>query len=127
MSIASFTTQQVRGKGRGKLLGFPTINMQIPGDLVMDEGIYAAWIGIGEARYKGALHYGPVPVFGENQPTLEVFLLDVTPEAVALLDMTNIYVSAVKRLRDVRSFATSDELVQQIRQDVIDVRASLED
>jgi riboflavin kinase/FMN adenylyltransferase len=125
MSIASFTTQQVSGKGRGKLLGFPTINMRIPHDLDMAQGIYAAWIGIGNARYMGALHYGPVPVFGQKEATLEVFLIDVVAEAIDKLDTTRIHVTILYRLREIQTFSTQEGLVDQIYKDVRSVREYL--
>lgn len=125
MNIVSFATYQISGKGRGKLLGFPTINMQIPDGLLMQEGVYAAWIGIGDARLMGALHYGPVPVFGEQRVTLEVFLIDVDAEAVELFDTTRIAVTVAHRLRDIQAFDTQEGLVAQMHKDVKRVREHL--
>jgi riboflavin kinase/FMN adenylyltransferase len=71
-----FTTIQIRGKGRGKLLGYPTINMKIPVDFDLPDGIYAAWVTIGTTRYGGALHWGPIPTFKEEMKSLEVFVVD---------------------------------------------------
>ena len=73
-------SRQVKGKGRGKVIGFPTINLDIPSGLSLEDGIYAAWVTIGDRRYKGALHFGPIPTFDETTKSLEVFLLDATEE-----------------------------------------------
>ena len=94
----TFTTRQIKGHGRGKLLGFPTINMEIPTGMDLLEGIYAAWISIGGKTFMGALHYGPVPVFGQQTNSLEVFLLDVRDDQIG--DTSSIEVDPVKRLRD---------------------------
>ncbi len=118
-----FTTPHVFGHGRGKLLGFPTINMQIPQDFALEAGIYAAWVSISGHRFKGALHYGPVPVFDQHELSLEVFLLDVSEQEIGDIDVLT--VEPVKRIREVRTFANSYELTQQIEKDVQEVKALL--
>lgn len=120
-----FTTHQAKGKGRGRLLGFPTINMQIPADFDLPEGIYAVWVNIGKKKWMGAMHYGPVPVFGQETTSLEVFLLDAAEKDFSNVDTSVIGVTPVKRLRDVCAFPGPDELIVQIRQDVEDVRQIL--
>lgn len=120
-----FTTHQISGHGRGKLLGFPTINMEIPAGLDFAEGIYAVWVTIANKIFKGALHYGPVPVFGQKNKSLEVFLLDAQNERIG--DTSVMEITIVKRLRDIRSFPDSIALVAQITQDVAEARAALEE
>ena len=119
----TFTTRQIKGHGRGKLLGFPTINMEIPTCMDLLEGIYAAWISIGGKTFMGALHYGPVPVFGQQTKSLEVFLLDARDEDIG--DTSAIEITPLKRLRDIQSFPNSDALAAQITQDVAKTRAAL--
>ena len=70
----NYKTRQVKGKGRGKLLGFPTINLEIPPGFNIEEGIYAGRVWISKKQFKGAFHYGPVPTFHEKDKSLEVFL-----------------------------------------------------
>ncbi|MBI5619675.1 riboflavin kinase, partial [Candidatus Gottesmanbacteria bacterium] len=77
------TSRQIKGKGRGKLLGFPTINLEIPEGLTLKEGIWAVWVTIAGKRYGGALHFGPVPTFREREKSLEVFLLDASEAELA--------------------------------------------
>lgn len=120
-----FQSKQVRGKGRGVTLGFPTINLEIPSDLILDDGIYAAWVVIGNKTYKGALHYGPVPTFGEHDKTIEVYLLDVTDENVPDTKDAAIEIDTVERLRGVKEFAESDDLIAQIADDVEKVNTIL--
>jgi riboflavin kinase / FMN adenylyltransferase len=116
-----FVTRQVSGHGRGKLLGFPTINMEIPDSLDAPEGIYASWITIGDHVFKGALHWGPVPVFGQTARSLEVFLIDVSGPTADALDTRSMTVELVKRLRGVQSFPDSKSMVSQIQKDVEDI------
>lgn len=68
-----FKTQQIKGQGRGHQIGFPTINLEIPSDLVLDEGVYASWVTINDVPYKGALHYGAIPTFDQEDRSIEVF------------------------------------------------------
>ena len=114
----SYRTKQIKGKGRGKLLGYPTINFQIPRDLVADEGIYAAMVIINKKIYKGALHYGPVPTFNEKEKSLEVFLIDADEKELDRLDGKIIEIELVKKIRDIKKFSTVEELSLQIGWDV---------
>ncbi|MCS7173824.1 MAG: hypothetical protein N0A24_10740 [Armatimonadetes bacterium] len=117
-----FTAHLIPGKGRGRRLGFPTLNLQIPPDLHLAPGIYACWVRTEQAVYAGALHFGPVPVFGEEDPSLEVHLLDVElrdpPAAVT--------VEVVRFLRPVQAFASPEALARQMAEDVARARAILE-
>jgi len=62
-----FESTQTKGKGRGKLMGFPTINLKIPANFELEDGIYAAKVNIENKVFVGALHYGPVPTFNEEK------------------------------------------------------------
>jgi Cys-tRNA(Pro) deacylase len=112
--IARFATDPIPGKGRGKGLGFPTINLRIPAELSMEHGIYAARVTIQGRAYAAALHYGPVPAFGEDTPSLEVHLLDTALEQAP----DEVEVEVVRYLRPVRSFETPAALSAQIADDV---------
>lgn len=120
-----FTSRHIRGKGRGKLLGFPTINLEIPEGFPLQEGIWAVWVEIKEKKYKGALHFGPVPTFGEEELSLEVFLIDTKDEDIPELDNEILIIEPVKRLRDVKAFSSHEELVNQIKKDVLNARKIL--
>ena len=71
-----YTAHVITGAGRGKGLGFPTVNLEIPPQLTIAEGIYAVDVEVAGARYKGAMHFGPIPVFNDPKPSLEIFILD---------------------------------------------------
>lgn len=116
-----FRAQTIPGKGRGRELGFPTLNLRIPPDLALAHGIYACWVRVGEATYPGALHYGPVPAFGEDAPSLEVHLLDATLE----VRPPEVEVEVVRWLRPVRSFESPGVLAAQMAEDVDQARRVL--
>ena len=115
-------TYQIKGAGRGKLLGFPTINLFIPPTVSIPYGIYAAWIEIGKNRFMGALHYGSIPTFDSPAPSLEVFLIDANERLIPAFPIPAIQVELVKFLREVVKFDDSKRLIDQIGKDVIDVR-----
>ena len=62
-----FESTHIKGKGRGKPMGFPTINLKIPENFELKDGIYAAKVVIENITFVGALHYGPVPTFSEQE------------------------------------------------------------
>ncbi len=121
----TIVTHQVRGKGRGKFLGFPTINMVIPQDLSLQDGIYAARVSFGGKTYNGALHLGPVPTFGQAERALEVFVLDTKNIARASVEKEHIQVEFVSWIRPVIAFESKQALIDQIGRDVVRVRSLL--
>ena len=116
-----FTTQVIKGQGRGKTLGFPTFNLRIPQDFSAKQGIYAGWVWINNQKYIGAFHSGPIPVFAQPQARLEVFVLDYdNPDPISTLSFELIHY-----LRPVKNFASPQALARQISRDVAQVRAAL--
>lgn len=121
-----FKTVTILGKGRGKDLGFPTINMEVAPELILGirEGIYACRVKLDAETYNGALFYGPIPVFGETEKSLEVYLVDSGFIYVGV--GRDIEVELVKYIRPVQNFSSIELMQQQMTQDVLHVRAALD-
>lgn len=119
-----FKSTQIRGKGRGKSLGFPTINLEIPKDLELLDGIYAVRVFFDGTSFVGALHSGPIPTFNENEKTLEVFLIDVEPKNLPE-QISELEIEIIKYLRPVLNFENQEELASQIGKDVEDTKRIL--
>lgn len=120
-----FKSTRVSGKGRGKPMGFPTINLKIPENFELKNGIYAVKVIIDNKYYKGALHYGPVPTFGELQKSLEVYLIKTEQadyELLENLDGKIIKIEIIKFLRDIIKFKLVEDLVKQITEDVKQIK-----
>lgn len=121
-----FKSRQIKGKGRGKLLGFPTINLEIPAKLTIEEGIYAAKVKIAKKEYLGAMHFGPVPTFNENEKSLEVFLIGLKNhlESPTVIPPRagSIFVKTLKKIREIRDFESPEELSAQIKKDVEEIK-----
>ena len=111
--------KQIKGVGRGHEIGFPTINLSVPHDMVLDKGIYASWVTIDGKIYKGALHYGFIPTFNLSTSTMEVHLLHVTDDTVPPTENVDIEIDIVERIREVRKFDTAVDLAVQIEKDIL--------
>ena len=64
------------GAGRGKGLGFPTLNLKLAPGQDVRHGIYAMRVDHDGARYQAAGYVGTRPTFGDGEPVLEAYLLD---------------------------------------------------
>jgi riboflavin kinase / FMN adenylyltransferase len=111
----------ITGRGRGKNLGIPTINIDLaaaPPELV--NGIYACWITLSGKKYRGAMHYGPRPVFKDTD-TFEVHIIDETVDSVPETADLEI----VGYIRAVQDFETPEALVERIQKDIEEARGML--
>ena len=103
------------GKGVGRTLGRPTINLRLPKELVQQPlGVYAVETPLG----RGVANYGLAPTLGARawtEPTLEVHLLDA-PSALTV--PKTLSVSFARFIRREQTFASLPELKEQIARDV---------
>lgn len=109
----------VKGTLMGKKINFPTINVAY-NTLDLPFGVYVSKVYTSYGVYKGALHFGPRKVFGLNEPSLEVHLLDFSGDLYGQEVMIEVY----EKIRDTRNFETMESLKRQIRLDVDAVRAT---
>ena len=106
----------VKGKERGKSLGFPTANVSYPVNQILPlAGIYAGWAIVVGKRHSSAISTGVNPTFGDlTQASLEAHLIDFTGDLYG----KRLSIEFVARLRGETKFATLDELKGQIKEDV---------
>jgi riboflavin kinase/FMN adenylyltransferase len=108
----------VRGDGRGRELGFPTANLDVPaGLLVPPDGVYAGWA----ARHRAAVSIGTNPHFDGVERRVEAYLLDFDGDLYGKRLLVELWAP----LREQRRFESLDELVAAIGDDVERVRASV--
>jgi len=91
-----FESIHIKGKGRGKPMGFPTINLKIPNNFKLKDGIYTAKVTIDSKVFISALHYGPVPTFNEQKKSLEVYLIEVTNDDLISYGLENLAEKIIK-------------------------------
>ncbi len=120
-----FESTTVRGHGRGKGLGFPTINLVVPlqGFSEMLQGVYAARASVDGVKYSGALYYGPAPTFDQNEIALEIYLLDAPDFSIE--KGAHVAVDVGQFIRPVMKFDTPELLVQQMQSDEQAIRQVL--
>ncbi len=105
----------VAGDGRGRELGFPTANLQIPpAKLIPAGGIYAASARSASGAYDAAVSIGTRPTFGPGPVMVEAYLLDFTGDLYG----TPLELHLAARLRDEQAFSSVKDLVRQIAEDV---------
>jgi riboflavin kinase/FMN adenylyltransferase len=114
----------VAGRGKGREIGFPTLNMGLPDQVLPAEGVYAGTVMLGADQddlmqttppFPAVFSIGQARTFGESIPLLiEAHLLDapVLPLAASWMAM-----DFVAHLRSQHRFSTVDELVTQITAD----------
>ncbi len=108
-----------RGAERGRTLGFPTANLFDVATLTPANGVYAALANTVEGRRAAAVNVGPNPTFGEVARKIEVHVLDFTGDLYG----QSLDVDFVDRVRDVKRFASVEDLRTQLERDVAAVRA----
>ena len=103
----------VSGKKRGRLLGYPTANIDPHHEAIPPCGIYAVWVKVRNRRYGGALFIGAPATFGEKEPVIEVHIFGLH-EFIYKEDIEVIF---ERRLRGIRKFPDHQKLIEQIRRD----------
>ncbi|MBW2096978.1 MAG: bifunctional riboflavin kinase/FAD synthetase [Deltaproteobacteria bacterium] len=113
----------VKGKNRGgRLLGFPTANLEVVDELTPKEGVYAVKVLIDDHIYNGVTNIGHNPTFGQGPLSIETHILDYSGN---LLGQT-IRVNFIERLRVEKTYKSIEELARQIDLDVKVAREVLE-
>ncbi len=113
----------VAGASRGRVLGFPTINLEpvSPRKLLPPEGVYAVRAQTPRGPFGGMMNLGPRPTFGDATVTLEAHLFDAEG------DLYGAYVKLefIERLRDTMRFPDADALKAQLSRDEENARRAL--
>ncbi|MBW1699105.1 MAG: bifunctional riboflavin kinase/FAD synthetase [Deltaproteobacteria bacterium] len=105
----------VKGRNRGgRLLDFPTANINLEDELCPKSGVYAVTVELEGKTYNGVANIGYSPTFADHQFTVEVHILDLNGDIYG----KKIRVNFIKRIRDERTFRDIDALSEQIRKDV---------
>jgi riboflavin kinase/FMN adenylyltransferase len=102
-----------KGAGRGKGLGFPTLNFTLlPGQDVC-HGIYAMRVHHAGERHHAAGYVGPRPTFGSHEPVLEAYLLDFSGDLYGEV----VEVEFIDFLRPDHAFDSTEALAAQMAED----------
>ena len=66
----------VKGEGRGRTIGFPTINLKTEFPLIPKRGVYITDVDVGGKRYSAVTNIGYNPTFDGQSLTIETYILD---------------------------------------------------
>jgi riboflavin kinase/FMN adenylyltransferase len=111
------------GAQRGRQLGFPTANLAPPAEQALPaHGVYAGLATVGSAVHPSVANVGTRPTFGEEQPLIEVHVLDFTGDLYG----QQLAFDFVERVRTIRRFESLEALRAQIAEDIAGARACFE-
>jgi riboflavin kinase/FMN adenylyltransferase len=119
----AFAGRVAQGDQRGRVLGFPTLNISLTTarKLLPPAGVYAILLQSERGSFGGMMNLGPRPTFGDSSLSLEVHLFDASGDWYG----TRVRVEFVERLRDTIRFESVDALVAQLRSDERAARTAL--
>lgn len=119
-NLYAFSGIVVEGKKRGRLLGFPTANLQILDSENIEfpvSGVYAGTIVYEGNTYKASVSVGSNTTFDQKEVTIEAYILDFNNNIYGKI----ISVVLFKKLRDMVKFDSIENLIKQIKHDVEEV------
>jgi riboflavin kinase/FMN adenylyltransferase len=103
------------GRNRGgRLLGFPTANINLADELCPKTGVYAVTVETDAGKFKGVANIGYSPTFDDHLFTVEVHILDFSDDIYG----KPIRVNFIQRIRDEIKFDGIEQLAEQIRRDI---------
>ena len=111
----------VKGKQLGRIIGFPTANIEPMNDskLIPGNGVYAVTTRIEGIAYQGMMNIGIRPtVSNSNQRVIEVHLFDFNSDIYG----ETVTISLYHRLRGEQTFSGIEELTEQLKKDEVDSR-----
>lgn len=96
----------VRGKGKGKKLGFPTVNIKL--NKKIESGVYAGKVSYDGKEYKAGIFVG------KDKKILEAHLIGFSGDLYG----KKIEVEIQERIREAKKFGSDEELKRQIKKDI---------
>ena len=102
------------GDGRGKTLGFPTVNIPLEENrLILPSGVYATVTKTEDGEFPSVTNVGTCPTFGERRIHAETHLCDFSGDLYG----RSIEIKFLARLRDEKAFSSKEMLIKQINVD----------
>ena len=115
-SFAPYTIEGTveEGKKLGRTLGFPTLNIEIPKELLLPRrGVYISRTRVLGKEYESITNIGQNPTVEKARPRAESHLLDFSGEVYG----ENAEIALLEFIRPEQKFPSVAALIDQIRQD----------
>jgi len=103
----------IKGKSRGKLLGFPTANIRALNEIA-PPGVFISEVIAAAKTWPSVTHVGAKPTFGERERQIESYILGFNDTLYG----SRIRVFFLKKIREAKKFETPEALSRQIRKDL---------
>lgn len=105
----------VHGREVGRTLHFPTANVEIDDQhkMIPADGVYCVETEVDGLLHKAMCNIGSQPTFGSDKRAVEVHLFDFDSDIYG----KTVTLSFVGKIRDIKKFDTSEELVSQLNKD----------
>jgi riboflavin kinase/FMN adenylyltransferase len=107
------TGRVVPGKKRGRLLGYPTANLDTPNE-ILPEGVYISETVRGAQVHPSVTSIGTNPTFGPHPLSVETLLLDYRGSLYG----ASLTVRLLRKIRPPRAFPGAEALAAGIRRDI---------
>lgn len=104
----------IQGVGRGRTIGFPTVNLKTEFQLIPKGGVYITEINVDGKKCPAVTNIGYNPTFDGQSLTIETYILDFSGDLYGK-DMVLYF---LERMRDEVKFSSVDKLTERIRKDV---------
>ena len=119
----SLTGRVVHGLKLGRILGYPTANIQVTEDykLIPKDGVYAVYSYISGRKVYGMMSIGKNPTIEGKGASIEVYFFDFNGN---LYDQ-KLTIEFVQYLREEQKFATIDLLKKQLQDDETAARKAI--
>lgn len=105
--------QVIAGNRKGRILGFPTINIRV-GNIIVPEGVFQTRVKIGRSIYDSITNIGYKPTFDDGSLGIETHVFDFD----RIIYGKSVRIFFEKKIRNEHKFDSQDDLVQQIKKDI---------
>ncbi len=110
-----------KGDGRGSGLGFPTANIYPKNEIMLKNGVYAAYVFLKGKKYKAAVNVGFNPTFKGKDKHIEAFLINFDKDIYG----QKIEIEFMQFVRSEQRFKRVEDLIAQIGKDVKQIETIL--
>ncbi len=104
----------VRGRERGRVIGFPTANLDSETECVPSDGVYATRVILSGGAFGSITNIGMRPTFGEAARSIEAHIFDFNRDIYG----DRIKLELIERIRPEKKFDSADALKNQIALDL---------
>lgn len=104
----------VRGRERGRTMGFPTANIDSLTECLPPDGVYATRLVLADGAFASITNIGMRPTFAEIARTIEAHVFDFDRDIYG----AKVRLELVERIRGERKFESGQALAAQIAEDL---------